>query len=856
MDYQVQIWTPQTCNHATDMFIQHIEDAETISAAQIMTAVTAQQHIWAQSVGEAIDHRIMERSFQVLEYAMQQADGSIRDAAMGTLALANQHSDETIQSWINYFVEQLDEVQVQAFQEQENRIATWMKEGEAAFQRNFQTLAQGCVEQFNIMQRQLETQTATNAAMLDTRLNAAGRRLQIEAGILATEAASQAEIRAMTVADATSATISKAHTATTSHITKRIDSVITTVNRVVLEVADLQTQLTAGFGRTRDQNLVIDTDIAMAKNAVADVRRIVEQLRENPMSPPVKRAIGQLTEELATFTRTVATLEERADKTVSELQAKIDNVQTTTREATNTIQASLKASIRTVSTLEQKTDKKTGELQTKLDAVQTTTREATNAIQASLKASIQTAAKQHTETVTRSVSNTADITRLTTAIAKIETDFKTLNQSATRAASVNGISAEEMHTAIATAIESLRTQREVSRQRETQSSETHTDIWNTLDQRLNDSINSTQETISYLRIILQQLYFKEVNPALDDATALRSMARTHANSLQQPVYQHNSPSPNPATPTERKVHYVPSNSGSTVRAEEKETKPKSFWDELKEPSTRQYRNTQSDIEDTESTFNVHTEPTRTHTKLRGDPRNMTIVELLQTMTGETDEATDAEDEQSVSDSLSQRLKHERQIEHAKRFKCNLSFLKVERTEFVISWRTRLTPLATSKSRQEQVETFLIELQNSYDAASQQNPIKTTYHLIKNHFAILKKLMKFELQNKELQHHTFTALTEEADKAFANGRKRPFKYDDVLHKATVAAKPKDNSREQHTYTSTNTYFRGRGRGTNRGRGREQPDHDHRGSAPPPYAGPTTGFNTASGTHPVPAQWYRK
>ena len=126
----------------------------------------------------------------------------------------------------------------------------------------------------------------------------------------------------------------------------------------MLEVADLQTQLTAGFGRTRDQNLVIDTDIAMAKNAVADVRRIVEQLRENPMSPIVKRAIGQLTEELATFTRTVATLEERADKTVSELQAKIDDVQTTTREATNTIQASLKASIRTVSTLEQKTDKK------------------------------------------------------------------------------------------------------------------------------------------------------------------------------------------------------------------------------------------------------------------------------------------------------------------------------------------------------------------------------------------------------------------------------------------------------------------------------------------------------------------
>jgi hypothetical protein len=78
MDYQVQIWTPQTCNHATDLFIQHIEDAETISAAQIMTAVTAQQHIWAQSVGEAIDHRIMERSFQVLEYAMQQADGSIK----------------------------------------------------------------------------------------------------------------------------------------------------------------------------------------------------------------------------------------------------------------------------------------------------------------------------------------------------------------------------------------------------------------------------------------------------------------------------------------------------------------------------------------------------------------------------------------------------------------------------------------------------------------------------------------------------------------------------------------------------------------------------------------------------------
>ena len=91
-------------------------------------------------------------------------------------------------------------------------------------------------------------------------------------------------------------------------------------------------------------------------------------------------------------------------------------------------------------------------------------------------------------------------------------------------------------------------------------------------------------------------------------------------------------------------------------------------------------------------------------------------------------------------------------------------------------------------------------------------------------------MKFELQNKEPQHHTFTALTEEADKAFANGRKRPFKYDDVLHKATVAAKPKDNSREQHTYTSTNTYFRGRGRGTNRGRGREQPDHDHRERAP--------------------------
>lgn len=823
MNYQLQTWTPQTCNRTTDLFIQCIDDEEPTTADQIMTAVTAQQHIWAQNVGEAIDHRIMERSFQVLEYAMHQSDSSIRDAAMGTLALANQHSDETIQGWVRYFVEALDTMQVQAFQDQERRIASWMAEGEAAFQQNFQALANNCVKQFNCMQKQMESQSATTAALLDSRLHIAGQRFQIEAGMMATEAASQAEIRAMNVADATSATITKAHTATTSHITKRIDTLMVTMNRVVLEIAEIQTNITSKVDRSRDSDLAISTDLAIAKKAVEDVRRTIRQMQENPMTPPVKKAIENLTAELVALRASIDSTEEKLTNVATGTSETVATVQEL-RRTTEQMKVTSAQTNRAVTALGEKTDKATDEFRGKLDSAESATRQA----------------------AMRSVSNAADITRLTATIARIETDFKTLNQSAARAASLNGISAEEMNTAIATAIDSLQTQREASRHREVKSPDAHTAIWNTLDRRLSDSINNTQETISYLRIILQQLYFKDVNPELDDATALRSMARTqHATT----VRQHNSPSPNPTTPTERKVHYVPSSSAST-RGEQKEIKPKSFLDELKEPSTRQHRNTQSDIEEAESTFNVRADPVHMN-RLRGDPRNMTIVELLQNMTGETDEATDADDEQSVSDSLSQRLKNEKQIEHAKRFKCNLSFLKVERSEFVISWRTRLAPLATSKSRQEQMETFLVELQNSYDAASQQNPIKTTYHLIKNHFAILKKLMKFELQNKDLQYHTFTALTEEADKAFANGRKRPFKYDDILHKATVATKPKDNS-----FTATNTNFRGRGRGNSRGRGRGQPDYHYRGGAPPPpYAGPVAVPASAHGANPG-TQWYTK
>jgi len=114
----------------------------------------------------------------------------------------------------------------------------------------------------------------------------------------------------------------------------------------------------------------------------------------------------------------------------------------------------------------------------------------------------------------------------------------------------------------------------------------------------------------------------------------------------------------------------------------------------------------------------------------------------------------------------------------------------------------------NEAQKVEVAEFHDDLADSWDLLNEAHlPVTTQYRSLKNHSKLLRRIMQFELSIGGYAWWAKAAAREACQKAWNDGKKKTFSYQEILSKARTTAQPRDN----RVSGRTSSDFRGRGRG---------------------------------------------